>query len=110
MRSLVLDEMRRPDMEKLAQHLANTLPPAAMDGVYWLDVPPDLLSPEQAAHKDCGPHRMALVLEEESLRLELLVRAHNSLRCKCTGYARPAQRQFLLGYMDRLIAELGLTT
>ncbi len=68
------------------------------------------LSPEQAAHKDCGPHRMALVLEEDSLRLELLGRAHTSLRCQCTGYASPAQRQFLLGYMDRLIADLELVT
>jgi hypothetical protein len=81
-----------------------------MDGVYWLDLPPDLLTPEQVAHTECAPHRVALVLEEESLRLELLVRAHDSLRCNCTGYASPAQRQFLLGYMDRLIAELGLMT
>jgi hypothetical protein len=110
MRSLILDELRRPDIDKLAQHLAGTLTPAAMEGVYWLDLPPDLLTPEQTAHKECGPHRLALVLEEESLRLELLVRAHNSLRCNCTGYASPAQRQFLLGYMDRLIAELGLST
>lgn len=110
MRSLVLDELRRPDIEKLTQHLGATLTPAAMDGVFWLDMPPDLLSPEQTAHAECGPHRVALVLEEESLRLELLVRAHNSLRCNCTGYASPAQRQFLLGYMDRLVAELGLMT
>jgi hypothetical protein len=110
MRSLVLDELRRPDIDKLAQHLAGTLAPSAMEGVYWLDLPPDLLSPEQVAHAECGPHRVALVLEEESLRLELLVRAHDSLRCNCTGYASPAQRQFLLGYLDRLVAELGLMT
>lgn len=110
MRSLVLDELCRADMEKLASYLASTLTASAIEGVYWLDLPPDLLSAEQAAHGDCGPHRVALVLEEESLRLELLVRAHDSLRCTCTGYASLAQRQFLLGYMDRLIAELGLMT
>jgi hypothetical protein len=105
-----LDELRQSDLEKLAGHLAATLTPAGMEGVYWLDLPPDLLSAEQEAHAECGPHRVALVLEEESLRLELLVRAHDSLRCTCTGYATPAQRQFLLGYADRLVAELGLTT
>ncbi|MFH1033262.1 MAG: hypothetical protein V1806_02035 [Pseudomonadota bacterium] len=110
MRALVLDELRRPDVEKLAQHLGETLHPSAMEGVYWLEMPPDLLSPEQVAHAECGPHRVALVLEEDSLRLELLVRAHQSLRCNCTGYASPAQRQFLLGYVDRLIAELELST
>lgn len=110
MRSLVMDELMRADVEKLAQHLGQTLIRAGMEGVYWLEMPPDLLSPEQMEHQQCGPHRVALVLEEESLRLELLVRAHDSLRCSCTGYASPAQRKFLLAYWDRLIEDLGLRT
>ncbi len=110
MRALVLDELRRPDLERLAEYLAGSLEASAMEGVYWLHLPPDLLSPEQSAHQQCGPHRVALVLEEESLRLELLVRAQNSLRCACTGYANPAQRKFLLGYLDRLIEDLKLQT
>jgi hypothetical protein len=73
-------------------------------------MPSDLLSGDQLEHKQCGPHRVAVVLEEESLRLELLVRAQESLRCSCTAYATPAQRVFLLGYLDRLIDELGLRT
>lgn len=110
MRSLVLDELMRPDVEKLARHLGRTLITSGMEGVYWLELPADLLSGEQLEHKSCGPHRVALVLEEDSLRLELLVRASNSLRCKCTGYVTPTQRAFLLGYMDRLVEELSLST
>lgn len=110
MRSLVLDEMRRDDMEKLARHLGDTLIASGMEGVYWLELPSDLLSSEQHEHPQCGPHRVALVLEGDSLRLELLVRASNSLRCKCTGYVTPGQRAFLLAYLDRLVGELGLVT
>lgn len=110
MRSLLLDELMRADVEKLSEHLGRTLNPSALDGVYWLEMPPDLLSGDQIEHKQCGPHRVAVVLEEESLRLELLVRAQESLRCSCTAYATPAQRVFLLGYLDRLIDELGLRT
>lgn len=110
MRSLVIDELRQDDMDKLAQHLGQALLPSAMEGVYWLELPADLLSGEQLEHKDCGPHRVALVLEDDSLRLELLVRASNSLRCKCTDYVTPQQRVFLINYMDRLIEELGLST
>lgn len=110
MRSLVYDELRAPDLERLAQHLAQVCEASAMRGVFWLHLPPDLLTPEQIGHAACGPHRVALVLEEDSLRLELLVRAQNSLRCDCTGYATPAQRKFLLAFMDRLVEELGLRT
>jgi hypothetical protein len=110
MRSLVFDELMTKDMERLAQHLARICEPSRMEGVYWLHLPPDLLTPDQSEHAACGPHRGARVLEENSLRLELLVRAQNSLRCACTGYATPAQRQFLIGFMDRLVAELNLST
>jgi hypothetical protein len=110
MRSLLLDELMRADVDKLAEHLGRTLHPSALEGVYWLELPPDLLAGEQLTHAQCGPHRVALVLEEESLRLELLVRAQESLRCACTAYATPSQRAFLLGYMDRLIEELGIRT
>ncbi|MFH1060969.1 MAG: hypothetical protein V1797_20080 [Pseudomonadota bacterium] len=112
MRALVYDELRRADMERLAAHLAKICLPSNLEGVYWLNLPPDLLSPEQTAHPQCGPHRVALVLEpeDESLRLEMLVRASNSLRCACTAYATPAQRQFMLNFLDKLVEDLALRT
>ncbi len=111
MRSLVLDELAPGDMERLLEHLGRTLQVSGLPEVFWLEMPAHLLTPEQEAHRDCcGPHRVALVVEEDSLRLELLVRARESLRCACTAYATRAQRDFLMGYLDRLIEELGLRT
>ena len=111
MRSLLLDELAPGDMDRLLEHLGRTLQTSGLPDVFWLELPPDLLTPEQAAHRDtCGPHRVALVVEQDSLRLELLVRAQESLRCACTAYATGAQRDFLMAYLDRLVAELGLST
>jgi hypothetical protein len=111
MRSLVLDELRPSDQERLRGYLSRVLEPSSLPEVFWLHLPPDLLSPIQAEHQEqCGPHRVALVLEMESLRLELLVRSQNSLRCTCTGYASKAQRDFCLNFLDRLIKELDLST
>ncbi|RJX31838.1 MAG: hypothetical protein C4525_11360 [Desulfarculus sp.] len=109
MRALLFDEIRPPDMERLAQHLAQHLTTSGLPEVFWLELPPELLSAEQAAHADCGPHRVALVLEEDSLKLELLVRGA-SLHCSCTAYADAAQRQWLLEFGDRLLAELDIRT
>jgi hypothetical protein len=111
MRSLVLDELQARDLDKLRERLNEILEASALPDVFWLSMPPDLLNPDQAEHQDtCGPHRMAVVLEEDSLRLEMLVRAQESLRCSCTAYPTRAQRDFMLNFLDRLIEDLELST
>ncbi len=110
MRSILIDELRPADIEKVRGHLKAACTASRLPDVYWLELPPDLLGEVQREHAGCGPHRVALVLEEGSVRLELLVRARESLRCACTGYASQAQRRFCLGFMDRMIEELGLET
>ncbi len=110
MRSLLYDEISPADMRKLEEHLTAELQASALPGVFWLHLPAELLSPTQAEHENCGPHRFALVLEEDSLKLELLVRAQGSLRCACTDYATGPQREWLLNYADGLMAELKLLT
>lgn len=111
MRSLVLDELMPDALEDLRGYLDRTLQRSKLPDVYWLRLPDDLLSQEQTAHSaDCGPHQVAVVLEADSLRLELLVRGHGTMRCSCFAYASRAQRDFLLSFLDRLIDELDLAT
>ena len=109
MRALVFDEIRPQDMERLSEHLAKHTTASGLPAVFWLELPPKLLSAEQAAHAECAPHRVALVLEDDSLKLELLVRG-TGLHCSCTAYADVTQRQWLLDYADRLLAELEIKT
>jgi hypothetical protein len=111
MRSLVFDELRQDDLEKVRAHLQATLIQSRLPDVFWLELPADMLSPVQQEHgQSCGPHRVAVVLEEDSVRLELLVRAQESLRCACTDYASATQREFFLKFMDRLLEETGIKT
>lgn len=111
MRCLMIDELQATDMEKLAEHLAEVLEASSLPDVFWLGLPDDLLTPEQTAHKqECAPHRVAVTLEEEALKIELLVRGHGKMRCSCFEYASGQQRDFLLRFMDRLIKDLELST
>lgn len=117
MRSLVFDELRQDDLEKVRKHLEEALSRSALPDVFWLELPSDLLSSVQQEHSQkCGPHRLAVVLEEDSIRLEysvrleLLVRAQENMRCACTGYASKAQRDFCLNFMDKLLEETGIKT
>lgn len=111
MRSIVLDEISSQDTDRLLEHLSEHLEASALSGVFWLPLPDDLLGPEQHGHaENCGPHRVALVVEEGSLRLELLIRAKNAMRCSCVDYASKPQRDFLMRWLDDLVQELGIQT
>lgn len=110
MRSVVLDELRPAQMDRLREYLQARCLASGLSGVYWLELPPEVLNDIQAAHKNCAPFKAALVLEQDSLRCELLLRGHNSLRCQCTGYAGRDQRDYLLSFLDQMIADLNLET
>lgn len=110
MQAIVLDEINQPDLEKVREHCRCNLVPSRLDEVFWLELPPELLSPEQAGHAECAPHRVAVVVEEGAVKLELLVRSQTSLRCACTAYATPAQREFLWDFAQSLVADLGIRT
>lgn len=110
MRSILIDELSTEDLGKVRGHLDGACTASRLPDVYWLPLPPDLLTAVQVEHADCGPHQMALVIEGDSLRLELLVRAADKLRCACMEYANRPQRNFCLRFVDDMIEDLGLST
>ncbi len=44
------------------------------------------------------------------VRFEFLIRSEQTMRCACVSYATRQQRDFILGYADRLVQELALRT
>ena len=109
MKQYVVDQLRYPDFEKLKGRLDQTCGAAAMGSIYWLPLVPELLSPVQRAHVDCGPHAAAIELEETRLALELLVRTPNRIRCACIAYATPEQRDWLIRQVDEMLDQLGIS-
>lgn len=110
MRSYSIDELTTDDVETLRRRLDEMELGSGMEGLYWLPVPPTLLTPVQEEHDDeCGPFSMALELVEGALRMELLVRARNRLRCECIGYASPTLERHMIDYVDDMLRDLGIT-
>ena len=110
MRSLLLDELSGPDVAKVREYLDERATASGLEDLYWIELAPELLTGLQAAHPDCQPHRFAVELGQDFVKLEMLIRPADSLRCPCGGYASPEQRGFILETADRLVAELGLRT
>ncbi len=105
MRQFVIDELSPLERDNLDSYLKRTLKPGPMQGIFWLMLPEDLLAEAQRGHESCGPFYLGVELEEKHLCFELLVRSHSNLHCTCITYATNGQRQFVLDFIDRMLAE-----
>ncbi|MGQ9688648.1 MAG: hypothetical protein ACUVXF_07690 [Desulfobaccales bacterium] len=110
MRQYLLDEISRSDYPRLRDYLSEHAQASGLQDIWWVDLPEDLLSPDQFEHHDCQPFRFAIELGDTYLRIEFLIRSRNTMRCSCIDYATRSQRDFILAFADRLVEELGLKT
>ncbi|HBI15782.1 MAG TPA: hypothetical protein DDY20_09765 [Desulfobulbaceae bacterium] len=105
MRQYLIDEISFLERDNIESYLKRTLKHGPIEGVFWLEVPADLLGPAQQGHERCGPFYFSVVLEEKTLRFEFLVRSSHNMHCSCIAWANSGQRQFVLDFADRLLTE-----
>ena len=105
MRQYLIDEISFLERDNIDSYLKRSLKAGPIEGVYWLELPPDMFGPDQVGHEQCGPFYFSVILEENSLRFELLVRSSNNMHCTCISWATHAQRRFVLDYADRLLLD-----
>ena len=105
MRQIIVDDLTKEEQANIDSYLKRTLTIGPIDGMYWLSLPDDLLAEAQQGHDTCGPFYFGVELGEDKLICELLVRSQSNLHCSCISYATPAQRDFLLRFLDTLLAE-----
>lgn len=109
MRLYLLEDFTSENIAAITGRLNEMELSGAMEGIYWLPCPQELLSDVQKEHTDeCGPHCMALEIDGKTLRLELLVRARNKLRCECVSYASEDLRAHMIKYIDDMLTELDI--
>ena len=110
MRNYLLEDIYEEDLKKITEALKELEFTGGLDGIFYIPVPDNLLQDEQKEHLgECGPYFMALEVLENELKLELLVRARNKLRCSCVCYATPEQRNHMLDYLDNFINDLEIS-
>ena len=110
MKQYVIDELRPEDHRALKKYLNKEFGQDTMDGIYWITVDSELLTPIQAQHKNCRPHYLALELEPGRLACELLVRTKSRMRCDCIQYATISQRNWLIELVDNIFDRLEIAS
>ncbi|WP_027186713.1 hypothetical protein [Desulfovibrio cuneatus] len=109
MRTYTIDQLNAQDITAITKHLQGLGLGAGLEGLFWLPVALEHLSPTQQEHAaKCGPYALGLEVTEDALHLELLVRARNAMRCECIATAPPALRQHIMDYLDAMLVELGI--
>ena len=105
MRQIVIDELSPMEQDNIDSYLKRSLKQGPMVGLYWLQVPPDLLSEAQQGHEGHGPFYLAVEVTRDGVKFELLVRSQTNLHCSCIAHASSAQRQFVLDFIDKMLTE-----
>ncbi len=105
MRQLLIDDLSQEERDNIESYLKRALKPSLVKDMFWLAVPDDLLGEAQQGHADCGPFYFGVELGKEMVSFELLVRSETNLHCSCISYATKGQRDFLFGFVDRLVEE-----
>ena len=105
MRQFIVDELSGQERDNLDTYLKKSLKKASMIGMYWLQLPEDLWADAQQGHDECGPFFFAVELCKDKLIVELLIRSQSNLHCSCIAYATPAQREFVLRFIDTMLTE-----
>ena len=110
MKQYVVDEIRAEDYKQIKTFLDKECGKSEIEGIYWIPVPEPLLTSLQTSHSSCQPFYVALDLEPGRLCCELLIRTKQRMRCDCMGYANEEQRNWIVGWVDRVLEQLEIIT
>ncbi|CAG34856.1 hypothetical protein [Desulfotalea psychrophila] len=105
MRQFVIDELSPMERDNIDSYLKRNTKIGPMIGLYWIVLPEELLSEAQLGHEEHGPFYIAVEVEQHSVKFELLVRSKSNLHCTCIAHASPEQRQYILGFIDKMVTE-----
>jgi hypothetical protein len=110
MRYYLIDEISDKDMEKINTFLIENAVQSEMEGLFWVQIPENLLGPVQTTHKNCQPYLFAVELGMDWLKTEFFIRSQGNLRCTCPAYCTPEQGDFIIQYIDNMIQTLDIKT
>lgn len=105
MRQFVIDELSPMEHDNIDSYLKRNLKQGPMIGLYWIQLPEELLSPTQLEHTDHGPFHLGVEITNSSVKFEFLVRSQVNLHCDCIAHTTGPQRQFVLDFIDKMLEE-----
>ncbi len=110
MRAYLIDEISASNVERIDVFLKKNAITSNLEGLFWMKIPDDLLSPAQFQHRSCRPHVYSLELGPDWLKIELLIRSHKTMQCTCPAYCTAQQRNFVINAVHGMLETLNIRT
>ena len=110
MKSYLIDEISAQHLKVIRKYLKENAISSSVDGLYWVKIPEDILSPAQFNHTECGPHVFAAELGNDWVKFEFFVRSLKNMRCSCPDFCTNQQRDHVIKFADNMIKSLAIRT
>jgi len=81
-----------------------------MDTLFWVKVPPSLLTPLQQEHVPCQPYVFAVETGQRFFKAEFFLRTLRDMRCPCQDYCTPQQARFVIDWVNEMLKDLSIKT
>ncbi len=114
MRSILYDELVKPEVEAVTDYLERHSVPSGIENLYWLPLPKELWNRAQAQGQeeegwgdDEGGYRLAVEVGTDWVRFELLVRSESLLNIG-GGLTDERQSMYILRWADQMAQKLNL--
>lgn len=113
MRSLVYDELLKPEIDAVLNYLNHQALPSGVENIYWLALPRDLWNQTQIkalaenGRGDDEACRAAIEVGRDWVRFELLLRSEDLLNTG-GGQADERQTMHILRWAEEMAQKLGL--
>jgi len=109
MQNFTVDKLKAEEISRLESILRQKAKPSPLGGLFWIEIPEEVLAPIQKKHAEsCGPHYFAVEIGEDFISFEFLVRNFQRVRCECISPATPAQKVFLLELAKKIFSLAGV--
>jgi len=100
----------KKQLEALGKELEHKLELSQVAGLYWLNMPEDLLNAMQKEHfSSCGPYLISIEIEGDKLIIEYLLRARKTLHCDCIHKTSEEQKQYVNNHIDEILLNLKIS-
>jgi hypothetical protein len=110
MRAILLNELNTEEINKINGYLKNIAEPTALEDIFWLILPENVLSKKQ---KDLcgekGPYKIPVEVSRDSVTFELIVRA-DMIHNEGGGPVTIKQLLYIYKIINTMTAELNLIT
>jgi hypothetical protein len=109
-KSYLIDEIGVADVKRIHEFLREKALSSGVDSLFWVNVPPSLLTPLQQEHVPCRPHVFAVETGQGFLKAELYLRTLRDMRCLCQDYCTPQQARFVIEWVNEMLKDLSIRT